>query len=66
MDVRDYSGKEALTQLFANIIYLEKRLIEMKNKKEPADIDRSVLGVRDCLWSRLCRSYLLNQAFLPP
>ncbi len=25
----------------------------MKNKKESADIDRSVLGVRDCLWSRL-------------
>ena len=36
-----------------NIVDCNKADIEMKNKEEPANIDRSVLGVRDCLWGRL-------------
>ena len=40
-------------QIFQLSVCCNKATIEMKNKKEPANIDRSVLVVRDCLWSRL-------------
>ncbi len=37
----------------------------MKNKKEPANIDRSVLAVRDCLMVRLDAVIRLYTRLLP-